>query len=77
MNKVPLKLETQMEVQCANTKAKVHIMLIKEQNLHKEVWGKTCPYIFSSSGHGRRRILGVFVTAAEIKQIKESIVITS
>lgn len=34
---------------------------------------KTCPYIFSSSGLGRRRILGVAVTAA-IDKIRKSVV---
>lgn len=34
---------------------------------------KTCPYIFSSSGLGRRRILGVAVTAA-VDKIRRSVV---
>lgn len=72
-----IKLETQMEVQCANTKAKVHITLIKEQNLQKEVWEKLAHIFFHLLGMVAGESWAFLLQQLKLSKPRTSVVSTS
>lgn len=72
-----IKLETQIDVQWTNTKAKVHIMLIKEQDLHKEVWEKLAHIFFHLLGMVGGESWVFLLQQLKLSKSRTSVVITS